>query len=90
MSMHEIPARDSKYEVVVGWDQPMNTYFAHVKDTTISEGDEEERDLIVLWLGGTFDEILTVSLLSTKLYEYAEITGEMVRTLFEDKQLRRM
>lgn len=86
MSRHGIPAKDSKYQVVVGWDAPMRTYFAHVRDLNTGRRDPT----LILWLGGTSDEIQSVSLLSTKLQDYATISDSMVETLWEDKRLRRM
>jgi hypothetical protein len=79
MSRHDIPARDSKYTVVVGWDRPMRTYFAHVKDTTLDEDEE-----MVLWVGGLFDEVKTVEALAEAIEGYADLTLGMAATLVED------
>jgi hypothetical protein len=38
-----------RYEVCVGWDQPMNTFFAQVLDREI-KGEDHER--MILWTGG--------------------------------------
>ena len=42
MSRHEVTAKDPSHCVTVGWDNPMQTFFAQV---------ERQRDPILLWLG---------------------------------------
>jgi hypothetical protein len=81
MSRHDIAARDTKYTITVGWDRPMRTYFAHVKDWTLDEDEE-----MVLWVGGLFDEVKTVTHLAEAIARYADLTDEMVATLLVDRQ----
>jgi hypothetical protein len=38
----------STYSLAVGWDEPLQTYFAQVFDTSISEDD----DRVIVWIGG--------------------------------------
>jgi hypothetical protein len=47
MSRYTIPAQDPRYEVVVGWDDPLETVFGQVFDTTAGEDEEE----CVYWEG---------------------------------------
>ena len=54
MSRHDIPAKRPGFTVVVGWDNPMSTFFAQVEDKTAGEDD----DPVVLWLGGRHHEVL--------------------------------
>lgn len=81
MSRHDIPARDPKFTVTVGWDRPMRTYFAHVRDPSLDEDDE-----MVLWVGGTFDEVKTLDELVAAVHPYADLSEDMVTKLFYDKQ----
>jgi len=81
MSRHDIPARDSRYTVVVGWDRSMRTFFAHVKDPSLDEDEE-----MVLWVGGYFDEAPTVQDLMAAVEPYADIGEEMATKLWHDKQ----
>jgi hypothetical protein len=48
MSRYTIPSFDPNYEIIVGWDWPMRTYFAQVKDTRQAEGDE---GFMRVWIG---------------------------------------
>jgi hypothetical protein len=81
MSRHEITPRDAKHTVVVGWDRPMGTFFAHVKDPSL---DEEEE--MVLWVGGLFDEVKTVTGLAKAIRAYADLTDEIALALLVDQQ----
>ncbi|MHB0671733.1 hypothetical protein [Roseomonas mucosa] len=49
MSRHDIPARQPGLTIAIGWDRPMDTFFAQVlRDAA---GDDAE-DTVLLWLGG--------------------------------------
>jgi hypothetical protein len=50
VSQHIITQEEKKF--VFGWDQPLKSFYLQVHDLTIPEDDEEERDPIVVWLGG--------------------------------------
>jgi hypothetical protein len=82
MSRHTIPARDSKHSVTVGWDPPLQTYFAHVKDWTRDEEDE-----MVLRVGGWFGEVQSVSALAVAILGYADLLPAMAQTLASDRQM---
>jgi hypothetical protein len=83
MSRHTIPAKNPDHEIDVGWDQPMNTYFAQVlKNVIDQEGDD---DVVILWIGGDFDECQSVEALAHRLEPYATLDYEMARTLRMDR-----
>ena len=51
----------------VGWDAPMNTYFAQV---SVNQADDDLRDLpLKLWFGGKFDEFADFPVFVEKLAE---------------------
>jgi hypothetical protein len=81
MSRYRIPAENPQYEVIVGWDDPLETYFATVFDTTV---DEDEDDACVLWVGGALRALPTVALLQEALQGYAAIPEEVVVQLHHD------
>ena len=54
MSRHDLTPFDPAHEVVVGWDRPLDTFFAQVIDTTTDE-DSDARE--VLWIGTDFCEV---------------------------------
>ena len=51
MRRHTIPARDPNLTIVVGWDNPLATYFAQVARP--EDPDREDDDPILLWVGAT-------------------------------------
>jgi hypothetical protein len=83
MSRHEIPARDQAHKVIVGWDQPLLTYFAQVIDR--AKEDAGEDDKFMLWVGCSLREIYEIEDLERRLYRYAELSSEISSTLYGDK-----
>lgn len=81
MSRHELPAKRPGFIVVVGWDNPMMTYFAQVEDETAGEDD----DPVVLWLGGSHREVLRPEDLVAQLAPYADVTTEHLDQLRTDR-----
>lgn len=81
MSRHEIPAKQPGLTVVVGWDNPMTTFFAQVEDE--SAGDDA--DPIVLWLGGSRREVLRPEDLVLPLAPFADLTGAHLDQLRADR-----
>ena len=55
MGRHTIPTLSNEFMVVVGWDNPMHTYFAQVERVATSEKEHEAP--VMLWLGGTPDGV---------------------------------
>jgi hypothetical protein len=83
MSRHEIPALDKTHRVIVGWDQPLLTFFAQVIDRRREV--EERDDKIVVWRGCKLRELYEVDDLARVVARYAELTPEMRATLYGDK-----
>ncbi len=81
MSRHEIPAKYQGLTVVVGWDNPMITYFAQVEDE--SAGDDT--DPIVLWLGASHREVLRPEDLALPLAPFADLTKAHLDQLRADR-----
>lgn len=84
MSRHEIEAFDPLNKVIVGWDPPLQTFFAQVIDRKAEEaGDDDEK--FVLWEGCTLREIQHVDDLGDALRHHADLTPEIRLALDEDK-----
>lgn len=83
MSRHEIEGFDPLNKVIVGWDHPLQTYFAQVKSTLLEKTDPD--DPFLLWVGCSLREIYEIEDLARKLRRYAEIPQEMRVTLYADK-----
>jgi hypothetical protein len=83
MSRHRLPTKTPRYEVVVGWDPPMQTYFAQVFD---AEG--EELDQPFIWLGADGWSV-PWSEIAGALAPYASVSRELIAVLLEDRKLNR-
>ena len=81
-SRRSIPARAPDLTVVVGWDNPLSTFFAQVE--RIQE-DDDRRDPILLWIGSELGEIAQAEQLAGPLARYAELTPELIERLRADR-----
>ena len=81
-SRHEIPARQPGWCVVVGWDNPMMTFFAEVERIQAAD---DARDPTLLWLGSSPGEVARPEDLAGPLAPYAELTAEHIAELRADR-----
>jgi hypothetical protein len=81
-SRNTIPARAPGVNVVVGWDNPMRTFFAQVER---QQEDDDPRDPIILWLGSSSGEVLRPEDMIAPLAPYAELTEEDLEELRADR-----
>jgi len=82
MSRYHFPAQDPRFTVVVGWDNPLATFFAQVFDPSIEDDDETD----VLWIGTAPQAISTVAALQVQLAGWATIPAALVARLTRDQQ----
>jgi hypothetical protein len=82
MSRYTIASHDPRYEVIVGWDPPMRTYFGQVFVTTIEEDDDAA---CVLWVGLEVQALTTVAALQDALQAYATLSAAVVAQLEHDQ-----
>jgi hypothetical protein len=73
-----MPARKPGLTVVVGWDNPLGTFFAQVQR---QQDDDEPRDPILLWIGTALGEIPRPADLVGPLAPYAELTDSHLAQL---------
>ena len=84
MSRHEIPARDQSLSVAVGWDNPLQTFFAQVSRAERGHEDDDE-DHMVLWVGTEPREVITVEDLGRHLAPFADLPAEIAEQLRADR-----
>ena len=82
MSRYRIPAQDPALTVIVGWDNPLVTFFAQVFDPSI----EEDAEADLLWIGTALQELPTVAALQAQLAGWATIPPAIVDRLIRDQQ----
>ena len=82
MSRYRIPAQDPGLTVIVGWDNPLMTFFAQVFDPSI----EDDEAACLLWIGTAPEAILTVAALQAQLVGWATIPPDIVDRLTRDQQ----
>jgi hypothetical protein len=68
--------------VIVGWDHPVGTLFAHVFDPSI----EDDEAACLLWIGTAPEAIPTVAALQAQLTGWATIPPDIVDRLRRDQQ----
>jgi len=81
MSRYTIAAQDPCYEVIVGWDPPMQTFFGQVCATTA----DDEDAACVLWVGLEVQALTTVAALQEVLQAYATLPAAVVAQLEHDQ-----
>lgn len=80
MSRHELQARGS-FEVVVGWDPPLSTFFAQAWDLT---KDEDDPAAELVWIGCTPGEIRDPQQVCDAVAEWADIPDGLVQELYAE------
>lgn len=81
MSRYSISPHDPRYEVIVGWDPPMQTLFGQVFVTTVADDDTA----CVLWVGLEVQALTTVAALQDALQAYATLPAAVVAQLEHDQ-----
>ncbi len=81
MSRYTIAPHDARYQVIVGWDNPMQTLFGQVFETTVEDDDAA----CVLWVGLEVQAITTLAGLQDALQAYATLPAEVVARLQHDQ-----
>ncbi len=80
MSRHELDAAEG-LEVVVGWDPPLQTYFAQAWDRRLGEDDPAAE---LLWIGCTFREITDPAAVCEAVKPWATLPSGLAQTLTAD------
>lgn len=73
MSQYRPKPKDPNHLVLIGWDPPLNTFFAHVIDESKDE-DDDQRD--VLWIGCRYKECHSLEDVISKIKPYVNLTHE--------------
>jgi hypothetical protein len=82
MSRYDIPTRDPGLSAVVGWDNPLQSYFAQVlRPETADDGD----DNVVLWVGAAPREVITVEDLARHLAPFVDLAPQVAEQLRADR-----
>jgi hypothetical protein len=82
VSRHSIATKDAAFEVAVGWDNALSTYFAIVERRTDNADDDD--DPVILWLGCKPRECPRAEDMVAPLKPFAELSAEMIATLRDD------
>ncbi len=81
MSRHTLQDPDGRYEIVVGYDRPLQTYFGQVFDPVTDE-DDEKTIFVCGWLIG---EIRTLDELQERMAPYINNIPQAVRKQMEQE-----
>ncbi len=80
-SLRPLPELTHVYEVAVGWDQAMATYFVAI----FGPPDEQGDPTLLRWMGGTFGEAPHPQAAITYARHVAEIPCDLYRRLIRDR-----
>ena len=83
MSRHSIAGKEPGYQIDLGYDNPLQTFFAQVWGPVV-ETDEEEEPEPVLWVGTTPQAIKSIADLETAIAAYGTLTPALRVQLYED------
>jgi hypothetical protein len=81
-SLKPLPHHSDIFEVAVGWDPGLGTFFVMVFGVADAGRDPEVR----YWQGGQPNQIATVQELLAAAAPYAELSTELARRLAEDQR----
>ena len=76
---------DELYNVTVGWDPPLQTFFGQVFDRKAEEVDPDGGPCVVLWVGAG-ERIATVEHLAELMARYVTLDEETKLQLVRDKE----
>jgi hypothetical protein len=82
MSRYDIPTRAPGLLAVVGWDNPLQTYFGQVLRPETADYDD---DNVLLWVGAAPREVITVEDLARHLAPFAELAPQVADQLRADR-----
>jgi len=82
MSRHTIECFSARFQLVVGWDRPLGSFFAQVEDLELTDKDD---DRVLVWVGASYAEIPTPEALQPHIAQYAIISDDMLATLRADR-----
>ena len=83
MSRRDLIAFSDRYEIIVGWDAPLRSYFAQVEDLVLARQGED--DTLVVWVGTSYSEIIRPEDLRLHVEKYGILDDETVETLRGDR-----
>jgi hypothetical protein len=78
-SRRELPSKQPDHRVVVGWNNPLMTYFATV--TRLQQPD----DPVILWLGDTPGQYPRAEGMTGALVPYTDLTLQILAQLAADR-----
>ena len=98
MSRYNISTKDNtKYSCVIGWDNPLQTFFAHVYDKEAeaynnsidweNNQDAEEKQELILFKGYATKQIISLPLLEDVIKEYAAVPDNIKKSLLHDQSI---
>lgn len=87
MSRHTLPSTaDPELDIAVGWDPPMQTFFAQVRDPRIEE--DGDADPVIFWTGTQHFEhrgVQGLRVVIDLLAPWAEVPEGLRRQLLDDE-----
>lgn len=80
-SLKPLPHRSDVFEVAIGWDAGLGTYFAVIFGAPSTNCEPE----VLLWRGTTFGEFCDLTELLDIVQEYADVSSELIDRMSADR-----
>ena len=84
MSRYDLPGREPRFRLVVGWDRPLWTFFAQVWERRPAPNGAEE-EVICCWVGCAPGEVTAADYLADAVREFCDIPDDVLEQLETDK-----
>ena len=82
MSRFRLNGKNPEHEIIVGWDPPLQTFFAQVWDRSkFISGDWDDDEPALLWEGCHLRAVQTVDALEKMLKPFADLPPEVAAEL---------
>jgi hypothetical protein len=85
MSRYEIPTRDPSLSAVVGWDNPLQSYFTQVMRKDVVDHGDDDDSAMLLWVGAAPREVVSVEDLARLLSPFADLAPDVADRLRADR-----
>jgi hypothetical protein len=89
MSRYEYFGKEGCWRIVVGWDNPLETFLAQVWEQYVDKRSGEEHEELELWVGSERREVCDLEELEELVEPYGPIPDQIRDDLEEDHARRR-
>lgn len=87
MSRYVIPVMAPAMSGIVGWDPPLQTFFAQITATPLGTEASLEEPYFYVWVGTSYAEVCCLAELEVAIRPFATLSQEMCEQLLQDQKV---